>query len=428
MKIDEIEENSEQIREILAKQPNVFLKWGITVIFIAILLMFFITWLIKYPDVISSEGIITTQVPPQKEYANTTARITALLVEDKQVVESNTPLAILENTANYRDVFDLKLIIDKTKINNRSFYFPIDSIPFYFLGDIETQFASFENSYSQYLLNKELKPFSNEALANRYSISELNRRLKGIQSQKKINETELKLINRDLARNKTLFEKGVISAQDYEDKQLEYSKADRDFKDFESSISQINEEISNATKIYKGTNINREKEERALLKNVVQSFNQLKKAIKDWERLYVFKSNFKGKVSYLNYWNINQNVSQGDLVFTIIPLNYSSFIAKLRAPAQNFGKIKIGQKVNINLENYPTSEFGVITGKVKNMSLIPNNDGFYLIDVHLPKTLVTSYNIELDFKQEMQVTGEIITEDLRLLERIFYQFKKIFKS
>ena len=47
-----------------------------------------------------------------------------------------------------------------------------------------------------------------------------------------------------------------------------------------------------------------------------------------------------------------------------------------------------------------------------------------MIDVSLPKKLITSYNKKIDFKQEMRGTAEIITEDLRLIERFFYQLTK----
>jgi len=217
----------------------------------------------------------------------------------------------------------------------------------------------------------------------------------------------------------------VISAQNYENKQLEYAQAERNYKNFESSISQIREGISNVHKTSKGTEINRVKEEMILLKNVIQSFNQLKKAIKDWEYEYVLKSNIKGKVSFLNFWNKNQNVNQGDLVFIIIPSENSSFIAKLKTPAQNSGKIDIGQKVNIKVENFPDTEFGVLNGTVKSISLIPDEEGSYLVDVELPEKLITSYKKEIEFKQEMKGSAEIITEDLRLIERFFYQFKSI---
>mgnify|MGYP003116387533 CR=1 FL=1 len=139
-------------------------------------------------------------------------------------MNNNQPLAILENTANYKDVYKLKAVIDTITVANKYFKFPLDSLPVLFLGDIESQYALFENSYIQYQLNIELEPFSNEALANTYSISELNRRLRSLQSQKEINQTELDFKHKDLDRNKHLFEKGVISAQDYENKQLDSPK------------------------------------------------------------------------------------------------------------------------------------------------------------------------------------------------------------
>jgi multidrug resistance efflux pump len=303
----------------------------------------------------------------------------------------------------------------------------MDSIPILFLGEIEAQYALFENSYVQYQLNKELQPYSNEALANQSSISELNRRLRTLKAQKDINKTELVFKGKEVQRNELLFEKGVISAQDFENKQLEYAQARRNYQNFESSISQLREAISNAQKTSKGTEINRVKEEMTLLKTVIQSFNQLKKAIRDWEYRFVLQSNIEGKVSFLNVWNTNQTVKQGDLVFTIIPKESSSFVAKLKTPVQNSGKIKTGQGVNIKLLNYPDAEFGVLQGHIKNISLIPNNEGLYVIDVELPKTLITSHKKEIEFRQEMQGIAEIITEDLRLIERFFYQLKDVFK-
>lgn len=426
-KLKDIDLRSEEVQEILTKVPHWMIRWGNVLFLGLIIMLLFMSWFVKYPDIIPSEVLITTQIPPQKEFAKVTGKINAILVEDSQEVKNNQPLAILENTANYKDIYKLKTVIDTIQVNSKSFSFPIDSLPILFLGDIESQYALFENSYIQYQLNKELQPFSNEAIANKYSISELNRRLRSLQSQKEINKTELEFINKDLQRNKILFDKGVISAQDYENKQLQYAQAERNYKNFESSISQIREGISNANKTFKVTEINRVKEEMVLLKNVIQFFNQLKKAIKDWELQYAFISKINGTISFLNYWSVNQTVNQGDLVFTIIPNKNSSFIAKLKTPAQNLGKVKIGQQVHIKLQNYPDYEFGVLKGKVIHISEISNKDGFYTIDVSLPSKLITSYNKKIEFKQEMRGTAEIITEDLRLIQRFFYQFNKIIK-
>ena len=428
MKIDEIDTNSEQIREILAKQPGFVLKWGISVIFIAVFLMLLATWIIKYPDIIHSEVILTTENPPQKEYAKVTGKIDTIFVSDSDNVSNQQPLAILENTANYKDVFFLKSILDTIQIQKHSFYFPIDELPILFLGEIDAALSTFETNYIHYVLNKELKPFTNEALANKTTTSELNRQLRNLQGQKALHKQELEFKQKDVSRSKTLFEKGVVSEQDYETKQLEYLQAERIYKNMASSISQLREAISNSKNTSKETEISSIREEKTLLKKVIQSFNQLQKSVKDWELKYVLSSKMDGQVLFLNYWSVNQTVNQGDLVFTIIPKVNSSFIAKLKTPAQNLGKVRIGQNVNIKLHNYPDYEFGVLKGTVTHISEISNKEGVYTIDVSLPKTLITSYNKEIEFKQEMQGVAEIITEDLRLIERVFYQFKKIFKQ
>jgi len=426
-KLKDIDLRSEEVQEILTKVPHWMIRWGSVLFLFLIMMLFFMSWFIKYPDIIEAEALITTQIPPQKEYAKISSKLEAILVVDNQNVKNGQQLAILENTADYKDVFKLKSIIDTIILRRTDFKFPIDSLPILFLGDIESQYALFENSYIQYQLNKELKPFYNDAMANKFSISELNRRLRSLKSQKEINKTELNFIKKDLQRTRLLFDKGVISAQAYENKQLEAAQAERNYVNFESSISQIREGISNAKQTSKGTEINKVKEDMVLLKNVIQSFNQLKKAIKDWEYQYILQSDIDGKVSFLNFWDANQFVSQGDLVFTIIPSENSSFIAKLKTPAQNSGKIKMGQKVNLKIENYPDTEFGVLNGIVKNVSIIPDKNGLYIVDVELPKVLLTSYNIEIEFKQEMRGSAEIITEDLRLIERFFYQFKEVLK-
>ena len=204
-KLEDINLRSEEVQDILTKVPHWMIRWGNMLFLGIILLLLFITWFVKYPDIIVSEAIITTQIPPEKEYAKTTGKLDAILVSDNGEVKVNQPLAIIENTANYKDVFKLKSVIDTIKINNQSFSFPMDSLPILFLGDIESQYALFENSYIQYQLNRELQPFSNEAVANRYSISELNRRLQSLQSQKEINETEMNYQQKDLQRNTIAF-------------------------------------------------------------------------------------------------------------------------------------------------------------------------------------------------------------------------------
>jgi len=293
--LDDIQLRSEEVQEILTKVPHWMIRWGNLLILVITLLLLFLSWLIKYPDVIPAQAIITTQIPPQKEYAKVSGKIESILVKDGQIVPAGTPLAILRNNANYQDVFTLKSIIDTIGLKSKKFDFPINSLPALFLGDIQASFSTFENSYSQYVLNKELQPFSNEALANQTSLSELYRRQGSLISQKKIALAELNFKRKEFKRQENLFQKGVISAQEYENKKIEILQAENNYKNNNIQLSQINQNIATASKTSRGTEINQQKEEINLRQKVLQSFNQLKKSIRDWELQFVLKSDIEGR-------------------------------------------------------------------------------------------------------------------------------------
>tara|TARA_R110002049_G_scaffold17731_2_gene68555 strand:- start:103786 stop:105078 length:1293 start_codon:yes stop_codon:yes gene_type:complete len=425
---EELNIYSEEVKDVLSKPPRSLFRWGNTILCAFILVVLFLSWLIKYPDVVMAQAILTTEIPPQKEFARVSGKIDSVFVENYQEVKKNAPLALIENTANYKDVVYLKSILDTLNVTQTTFYFPLDDLPMLFLGDIENEFSLFENNYVRYILNKESQSFLNNDLTNAYVLSQLKYRLQTLKNQKELNEEEIVFKQKDLDRTKTLFNKGVLSAQEFENKRLEYLQSERNYKNISVSISQIKENIRSTSNLKKQTSIDNTRDEINLLKGVIQSLDQLKTAVKEWELRYLFKSNIDGKVSFMKIWNKNQAINIGDFVFTIIPKSHASYICKVQAPILNSGKVKVGQDVNIKLSSYPDNEFGVLKGKVKNISLVPNTEGFYLVDVELPKKLITTHGKEVDFKQEMQGIAEIITEDLRLIERVFYQFKDIFKQ
>ncbi|WP_299679483.1 HlyD family efflux transporter periplasmic adaptor subunit [uncultured Dokdonia sp.] len=425
--IDDIELRSEEVQEILTRPPNWMIRWGSALFLGLIVLLLAISWFLEYPDIITSQAIITTQVPPQKEVARSSGRFSAILVDDRQEVYKGQTLAVIENTANHEDVYKLKATLDTISLQGDSFYFPYTEMPLFTLGNIESDYALFVNNYILYELNKEYQPFSNQAIANRISISEQNRRLKFAESQRQLNKTELELAKKEKVRYEELYKNGVISTSEIERRRIEYSQVERNFKNLDASISQLREGISGAQSTSKGTEISGIREEKTLLIGVIQSLNQLKKSIKDWELTYALTSKLDGEVSFLDFWSENQTVNAGDVVFTVIPKDGSEYVAKLKTPAQNSGKVKVGQDVIIRLENYPDTEFGTIEGKIEKISVIADADGMYAVDVSMPKTLITTFDKEIEFQQEMRGSGDIVTEDLRLIERFFYQLRDIFK-
>ena len=422
---NEIELRSEEVQDILTKIPHWIIRWGSLVVLVILLLLFLVSWMVKYPDIITTEITITTQIPPEKLVAKTSGKIQVILIDDKEIVYENTPLAVIENAANYKDVFLLKAIIDTISLSNSKF--PFEKLQAAQLGEIENSFAMFQKEFIASELNKQLQPYKVESIAQNFESKQLRERLQLLEGQKEINQSELQLLKTDVERYEKLFKKGVISAQEIEKQRLIYLQAEKNYKSLLSSISQLKSYINELNRSSKTTVINESTTSINLERSVMQSFYQLKKAIKDWELNYVFRSSVKGTVSFLQIWSENQTINVGENMFAIIPSTEKGYIGKVKAVAQNSGKLKIGQKVNIRLANYPDREFGVIEGKLKAISLTPDKEGNLLLDIELPNGLQTSYKKHINFQQEMTGTADIITEDLRLLERLLYQFRDVFR-
>jgi hypothetical protein len=85
-----------------------------------------------------------------------------------------------------------------------------------------------------------------------------------------------------------------------------------------------------------------------------------------------------------------------------------------------------GQKVNIRLDNYPSMEFGFISGRVANITRLPNED-ICRVEVEMPQNLETNNHIPIKINQQMNGSAEIITEDIRLLQRFLNPVNSLLK-
>ena len=129
--------------------------------------------------------------------------------------------------------------------------------------------------------------------------------------------------------------------------------------------------------------------------------------------------------SFQQFFGENQFVKMSEPIVSILPTNKEKLVGRMSVPTVNSGKVMTGQKVLIKLDNYRFQEYGIVEGKVQNISLIPDDKGNYYVDITLPKGLKTSYNKKLPFDKELRGNAEIVTQDLRLIERFFYQIRKL---
>jgi hypothetical protein len=92
----------------------------------------------------------------------------------------------------------------------------------------------------------------------------------------------------------------------------------------------------------------------------------------------------------------------------------------------NFGKVRKNQEVIVKFQSYPFQEFGTVKGQISYISDIPK-DTAYLVRVSFPNGLVTSANKKLPFRNGMTASGEVVTENLKLIEKLFYDIRKTMK-
>lgn len=422
--LDNIELRSESVQDILTQPPHWMIRWGNTIIFLILVLILIMSYVIKYPEFIPAPIIVTSQNPPEKLEARTNSKIEKIFIKDHQEVKKDQVLMVMQSSANYKDVLALKKIIDSLSPNRLS-SFPLNETSHFKLGELQGDYNSFAKAFQDEALFTRLQPYAPENLAANQSLSEYRVRIATTKQQKSLEQAKYELTKKNYIRSQELFNQGVISSMELENEKIKYIQAQQNLENINISLSQMEEGISNLNKTKSGTAINTEKDKITYSSQTLQLFEQLRKSLKQWEQNYLLISNTDGIASFQQFFGENQFIKAGDAVLSILPKNREKLVGRMSVPATNSGKIASGEKVLIKLDNYRYQEYGIVEGKVQNISLSPDKEGNYYVDVLLPKGLKTSYNKNLVFDKELKGSAEIVTQDLRLIERFFYQMRKL---
>ncbi len=384
------------------------------------------SWFIKYPEFIPAPIIVTSQNPPEKLQARINSKIEKIFIKDHQKVKKNDILIILQSTAKYQDVLKLRKLMDSIA-PDQLFSFPINETSGFRLGELQGDYNQFAKAFQDEKLFTKLQPYVPENLAANQSLSEYRSRIVTLQQQKNLENAKYELTKKNYQRSQSLYDQGVIAAMELENEKIKFLQEEQDLKNINISISQLQEGISNLNKTKSGASINSEKDKINYSAQTLQLFEQLRKSLKQWEQNYLINSSTEGIVSFQLFFSENQFVKSGDVIVTILPNDKEALVGRMQVPSVNSGKVRQGEKVLIKLDNYRFQEYGIVEGKVQNISLSPDENGNYYVDVILPKGLKTSYNKKLPFDKELRGNAEIVTEDLRLIERFLYQIRKLLK-
>lgn len=422
--LDNLELRSENVQDILTQPPHWMIRWGNTVIFVILLMVLLMSYVIKYPEFIPAPIVVTSKNPPEKLEARTNSKIEKILVKDHQSVNKNQVMMVLQSAADYKDILALKDIVDSMP-SSQVLYFPTQQASSFKLGEIQGDYNSFAKALQDEKLFTRLKPYAPENIAANQSLGEYRARIATLQQQRNLEVTKFDLTKKNYLRSQELFNQGVIAAMELENEKIKFLQAEQNLKNINITLSQMQEAVSNLNKTKSGASINTEKDKITYSSQTLQLFEQLRKSLRQWEQNYLIISSTEGVVSFQQFWGENQFVKPGDIVMSVLPNDKELVVGRMLIPSVNSGKVKPNQKVLVKLDNYRYQEYGIVEGKVQNISLTPDDKGNYYVDVLLPKGLRTSFGKKLPFDRELKASAEIVTEDLRLIERFFYQIRKL---
>lgn len=419
---------SYDVQEIMAKSPHWLLRWGITVVAGIIGVILFLSWLIHYPDLISGAMTLTGANPAVEVVAQESGHLEKLLVKENEVVEKDQILGILESAADPDRVFAVKENMTKLIpfLTDPAKFQPAEIGPETSLGRLQAGYSTF---YSHYLAYQSL-------LADDYAektVALLEKQLEQQRLQVTYAEGEaegaertLELASERYERMKKLFDRGSLSVAEVQE-QEQILLGSR--QSHAGVLKELNNEKSTALGLEKQlSDLKHERAEttRKAIAVLQESLKEVLSEIEIWENQQVLRAPIAGTVAFYDFWTDRQYVTKGSQVFVIAPES-AALVGRMQVKGNGVGKIEPGQTVNVKFVDYSYKEFGMVIGKVRSISLVAR-DGNYLVLVDTDFPLVTNFHKEIPFKQSMQANATIVTEDLRLLERIFYQIRRAIAS
>lgn len=424
-----IELRSDEVKEILGRVPNWIIRSGTTLFFVVIAVVVIGSYFFRYPDIIDSRLVLTTLNPPAELVARSSGKIQDLYVGDNEEVEEGSLLAIIENPAFNEDIFELKEKLETfqghlTGSENVSAHIVEGTFR---LGEVQSFYNTFLKACVDYQRFFELEYYDRKIDSYKKQISKYNMFYDRQYQQKKILESELAISKKQYERDSSLFQRGVIAQQNFQNSKKKYLESSYSFHGARSALASTQINISNVEQQIIDLELKKERERKDLQNLMIHSFDQLKAQIDIWEQKYLIKTPIDGKVTFNKFYSSNQNVKTGERVFTVLPNDSTKIVARVELGMRDAGKVKVGQRVNIKLDNYPYLEYGMLEGTIQSISKVPENQK-YTLDVNLSNGLVTNIGTELQFAQDSEGKAEIITENLRLLQRIFNPIRALLKE
>lgn len=421
-KIEELNAEDEPIKEIMGKVPSFILRFGMIFLLIFIISIIALSYFIKYPDVITGNITLTTNTAPVVMVSTTNGKI-SLIKENFTQVSTGQRIGYITEDAKIEDIDTLHTYLKTHDID----IIKLDSLPLLELGKIQNLWSRFIVDFQAYQVYKKAQPERIGIASSESQIQNNKKSVKSLNEQIGLKQEQLNFYRKKLDKDKSLLDNGMIPEREYQNTQMQYSEMQNQIKSLSSQQISINKNNADYHKQIADYQIAKTQTESQKLTELLQTRITLLEEIELWYKSNTFRSPIDGKLQYNQTINNNQFVVQGTELFTITPETTQEIECNMIVPMSGMGKVTKGQKVLIRLQHFPEEEYGILYGKISEISPSPIKDKNYLVNVILTNGMTSSYNKQIEYSPNMEGTADIVTKDKSFLHRVFEQLLTLIK-
>lgn len=425
--IEQQARHSDDMQDIITTVPSWILRWGITLFFTILVLLFSLSAFIRYPDIVKTQLKITSPDMPKQVVPKVTGKLVKLLINNNDLVKADQPLAYIESTASHDKVLlllsQLKQIqaqVAQNKTIDRSLFTNASK---YELGELQAAYQSFFQAYITYkstvedgFLLKKRTYLQQDAIA-------LNKQTSQLHAEKQLQQRDFDLAEDEYNMHKKLEKEKVETQAELRQQESKYlSKKAPMIQTDQALIAASTNTLAKQKEIMELDN--QVQEERSKFS---QSLNSLISQTEDWRSKYILTASQAGRVTFAGIIQRNQVITAGQDIFYINAGN-EQFFGEMNIPQDNLGKVKEGQEVLVKLRSYPFEEYGMLRGKISYLSDVPYRDSIFISKVIFKSKFASDMKRPVHLKQGMMADAEIITQDATILQRLTRNIVKVMNN
>jgi len=416
------ETKSELATEILSSEYGFLEKWAILLSLAVLIVLFSLGLFIRYPDTIEVEATLTAKTAPKEIVIREQGRLVKLFTANGKRVHPGAVIGWVESVADHEEVIalsnEVRLGVGMYNINDLEHIASLFTKPYFNLGELQISYQNFKAAWQNFNDYTKYGFYTSQKKRLAEDLSLLNKKEKLLTVQRGLTDEDVKIAEESYQMNKDLLDEKVLTKEEFRNQSSKFISKKQILPQLNTALLDIE-----AQKLAVLNELNKIEHDEEQVKGIfLQNLESLNSQVEAWKKKYILLSPIAGHVYFTLPLQENQYLTVGKIIGFVNP-DENNFYLESLLPQNNFGRLNVGQSVQIRFDAYPYQEYGPVRGKISYISKVPSDGGFRAF-VQLSNGLVTDNHKRISYKSGLKARAIIITKDIRLFERIYYSLVK----